>query len=113
MDSLNYLKDSLPKETVAQKWHRITHRVLFDLQHRCMRRTVPEEWNLATKLNQKDSAKAEVIRICRSGISPGLSPGRRLEEEEAKVFSDSHMEDCNRCATSDNAEKSLRHFPGL
>eukprot|EP00973_Karenia_brevis_P088271 12240055-Karenia_brevis.AAC.1 len=33
-DSLNYLEESLPREKgIPRKWHRITHRVLVDLQH--------------------------------------------------------------------------------
>ena len=50
-NSLDYLSDSMDKKSAAQKWHRITHRVLIDAQHRCVRRTAPEEFNLASGMN--------------------------------------------------------------
>ena len=50
-NSLDYLSDSMGKKSDMQKWHRITHRVLIDQQHRCVRRTAPEEFNLASGMN--------------------------------------------------------------
>eukprot|EP00973_Karenia_brevis_P051083 7093088-Karenia_brevis.AAC.1 len=50
-DSLNYLEESLAKKSILQKWHRITHPVLVDLQHRCMRRTALEESNLGNEFS--------------------------------------------------------------
>eukprot|EP00973_Karenia_brevis_P095549 12427909-Karenia_brevis.AAC.1 len=78
-DSLNYLQESLPKKNVPQKWHRITHRVLVDPPHRCMRRTAPDEMNLATHSHPQDTTKDEFVRTFRSVTFPGLSLVRRYE----------------------------------
>ena len=42
-ESLSYLNTGMKDKSVGQRWHRITHRVLVDFQHRCMRRPAPEE----------------------------------------------------------------------
>ena len=70
----------MEKKTPAQQWHRATHRILTDLQHRCMRRTAPEEWNLATNYHEPDVTAAEFIRTFRSVSFHG---GRLLQKEEA------------------------------
>ena len=61
-ESLNYLEPKLQEKSAGQRWHRITHRVLIDQQHRCMRRTAPEEWNLAINYHEEDVMKAEFVR---------------------------------------------------
>ena len=58
-ESLNYLEPKLEDKSAGQRWHRITHRVLIDQQHRRMRRTAPEEWNLAANYHEHDVTKAE------------------------------------------------------
>ena len=52
--SLNYLEEGLKEKTWGQRWHRVTHRMLVDHNHRCMRRTAYEEWNLASGLADHD-----------------------------------------------------------
>ena len=61
-ESLNYLTTGMKDKGVGKLWHRVTHRVLVDLQHRCMRRTAPEEWNLASNYHSHDVTAAEFIR---------------------------------------------------
>jgi len=41
--SLNYLTTGLEDKTEGQKWHRLTNRMLIDLNHRCMTRPAAEE----------------------------------------------------------------------
>ena len=41
-DNLNYFETGLEDKRPAQQWHRITHRVHTDMQHRCMVRPAPE-----------------------------------------------------------------------
>ena len=65
----------------GQQWHRITHRVLTDLQHRAMRRTAPEEWNLAAYHHDHDATSAEFVRTYESADFPGGVLLRRLESE--------------------------------
>ena len=46
-ETLNYLKTSLEsKTTEGQRWHRLTHTMFTDFQHRSMLRTAAEEQNL-------------------------------------------------------------------
>ena len=45
--TLDYLTTGLADKSPGQQWHRITQRLLIDMQHRCMTRPAPEEWNLA------------------------------------------------------------------
>eukprot|EP00973_Karenia_brevis_P065128 9042638-Karenia_brevis.AAC.1 len=78
-------KSLFQQKSIPQKWHRITHRVLVVLQHWCMRRTAPEESNLATNSHPKDTTKAEFVRTYRSVTFPGLSMIRRYENEHAKM----------------------------
>ena len=65
----------------GQKWHRITHRVFTDFQHRCMRRTAAEEWNLAANYHEQDITTAEFLRTYMSVDFPGGALLRRLENE--------------------------------
>ena len=57
-ESLNYVIPQLKDRTSGQRWHRITHRVLADQQHRCMKRTAPEEWNLSVNSHEQDVTAA-------------------------------------------------------
>ena len=43
--SLNFLTTGLEDKSDGQRWHRITNRLLVDMQHRCITRSAPEEWN--------------------------------------------------------------------
>ena len=65
-ESLNYLEPKLRDKSAGQRWHRLTHRMLIDQQHRCMRRTAPEEWNLAVNYHEQDVTTAEFIRTYMS-----------------------------------------------
>jgi hypothetical protein len=83
--SLNYMTVGLQDKTEGQRWHRITHRVLQDLQHRCMVRTAPEEWNLAANWHEQDPTAAEFLRTYRSEYFPGGLLVHRLEAEKRRV----------------------------
>ena len=80
-ESLNYLVTGMQDKTPGKQWHRITHRVLMDLQHRAMRRTAPEEWNLATGWHEHDVRSAEFVRTFMSRDFKGGVLLRRLEFE--------------------------------
>jgi hypothetical protein len=82
-ESLNYMTAGMTDKTQGQRWHRITHRVLTDLQHRVMRRTAPEETNLAINYNDHDPTSAEFVRTYMSVTFPGGNLVRRLEAEKA------------------------------
>ena len=69
--SLNYLEEKLKDKTAGQRWHRLTHRILIDQQHRCMRRTAPEEWNLAINYHEQDATSAEFVRTYMSVVFNG------------------------------------------
>ena len=69
-------------KSVGQRWHRITHRVLVDFQHRCMRRTAPEEWNLSANYHEHDPTAAEFMRTYRPMDFPGGQLVKRLEAEQ-------------------------------
>jgi len=84
-DSMNYLTTGMEDKAVGKQWHRITHRVLQDLQHRCMRRTAPEEFNLASNYHPHDIRAAEFIRTYRSVDFPGGALIRRFELEHSKA----------------------------
>ena len=66
---------------MGKQWQRITHRVLVDFQHRCMRRTAPEEWNLCANYQEHDPTCAEFLRTYRSVDFPGGQLLKRLEAE--------------------------------
>ena len=51
---MNYVGAGLQDRRPGQQWPRITNRVLQDLQHHCMLRTAPEEFNLAVNLYKHD-----------------------------------------------------------
>ena len=72
-------------KTAGQQWHRITHRMLQDTQHKCMQRTAPEEWNLAANWHEQDVTNAEFFRTYRSAIFSGGQLLRRLEQEEKNI----------------------------
>ena len=81
-ESLSYVATGMRDKTPGQQWHRITHRALQDLQHKCMLRTAPEEWNLAANWHEQDVTNAEFIRTYRSVEFPGGQLLRRLELED-------------------------------
>jgi len=72
----------LQVQSTGQRWHRITHRVLIDQQHRCMRRTAPEEWNLAINYHEHDVTSAEFVRTYRSVDFSGTALLKKLEAEQ-------------------------------
>ena len=113
-NSLNYLNDSMKEKTPGQQWHRITHRVLVDLQHRCMRRTAPEEWNLASGMENPDVTKAEFFRTFRSRDFNGLDLIRRLESEQKMCSSRTCWKVLPaRAAEVESEEVWLRQFTDL
>ena len=81
-ESLSYLNTGMKDKSVGQRWHRITHRVLVDFQHRCMRRTAPEEWNLSANFHEHDPTAAEFMRTYMSVDFPGGQLMKRLEAEQ-------------------------------
>ena len=54
----NYLEDSLKDKTPGQQWHRVTHNLYSQFQHRCMARSAPEEVNLAANWHKQDVMNA-------------------------------------------------------
>ena len=70
-DSYNYMTTGLQDKAAGQKWHRVTHRVLTDFQHRSMLRPAAEEWNLAANWHEQDPKNAEFLRTYRSQDFPG------------------------------------------
>ena len=79
---MNYLTTGMQDKTTGQKWHRITHRLLTDFQHRMMTRTGPEETNLAAYWHDQDPTTAEFNRTYRSEDFHGGQFVQRLEQEE-------------------------------
>ena len=84
-ETYNHVADSYKAKTVTQQWHRISHRVLTDFQHRCMVRTAPEEWNLASQWHAQDPTAAEFVRLYRSVDFPGRALLDRVEMEEKNL----------------------------
>eukprot|EP00973_Karenia_brevis_P006844 928447-Karenia_brevis.AAC.1 len=80
-----------------------------------MRRTAPEESNLATNSHPPDTAKAEFVRTYRSATFPGLSSVPRYEQEIAKQRSEASTWKVFRDVpkTGDSDEQWLQHFPDL
>ena len=70
-DSYNYMTTGLQDKAAGQKWHRVTHRVLTDFQHRSMLRPAAEEWNLAANWHEQDPTNAEFLRTYMSRDFPG------------------------------------------
>jgi hypothetical protein len=79
-ESLNYMTTGLEDKSHGQRFHRMTQRVLADLNHRCTTRPAVEEFNLAVYGNSKDVTNAEFIRTFRSQTFPGGQLVHRLEE---------------------------------
>ena len=71
----------LADKTPGQQWHRVSHRVLQDSQHRCMLRTAPEEVNLSVNAHEQDVTNAEFVRTFRSQDFPGGQLVKRHEHE--------------------------------
>ena len=83
-ETLNYVTDKLDsKDSAAKKYNYMSHRVLQDLQHRCMTRVAPEEWNLAANWHEQDIMNAEFVRTYRSHDFPGGALVRRVEAESS------------------------------
>jgi hypothetical protein len=80
-ECLNYMSAGLAEKTPGQQWHRISHRVLQDIQHRCMLRTAPEEVNLSINAHAHDVMNAEFVRTFMSQDFPGGQLVKRLEHE--------------------------------
>ena len=84
-ESLNYMTAGMQDKTSGQKWHRITHRILTEFQHRIVARTAPEEWNLASRWHDQDPTVAEFMRTYMSAEFPGGQLVQRLEMEEKQL----------------------------
>jgi len=78
------MSTGLTDKTPGQQWHRISHRVLQDSQHRCMLRTAPEEVNLCANAHEHDVMNAEFVRTFRSEDFPGGQLVKRLEHERSE-----------------------------
>ena len=84
-EAYNHVEESYKTKTVAQQWHRISHCVLTDSQHRCMVRTAPKEWNLASQLRPHNPTAAEFVCLYRSHDFTVRVLLDRLEKEEKKL----------------------------
>ena len=71
----------MEKKKPNQKYHYITHRILQDLQHRCIQRTAPEETNLAANWHEHDCTNAEFIRTYMNQDFVGGVLLKRLDQE--------------------------------
>ena len=80
-ECLNYMSAGLADKRPGQQWHRISHRVLHDMQHRFMVRPATEDFNLAVHHNDHDVTNAEFIRTYRSCDFAGKALVRRWELE--------------------------------
>jgi len=113
-DSLNYLEPTLKDKSWGKQWHRITHRALIDHNHRCMRRTAPEEWNLATNYHEHDVTKAEFVRTYQSIDFSGKALVQRLEQEQKRTPERECWKAVPANTETDTTEEVwLRHFPDL
>ena len=83
--SLCHLSTGLEDKTEGQQWHRLTNRVLTDLNHRCLPRTTAEEWNLAAYHDDHDVKNVEFMRTFRSIDFDGLQLLERSEAETKKL----------------------------
>ena len=81
-ETLNYVIDGMEKKSAPQKYHYITHRLMQDMQHKCIARTAPEEANLAANWDSHDVMNAEFIRTHRAQDFNG---GVLLQRYEAEV----------------------------
>ena len=59
----NYLEESLKDKTSGQQWHRVTHNLYSNFQHRCMARSAPEDVNLAANWQNQDVMNAEFFGL--------------------------------------------------
>ena len=80
-NTLNYMEDSLSTKNLGLKWRRMTHRIYSDQHHRCVRRTAPEEWNLAEGMSHHDVLQAEFVRTFPSTDFPGRDLLTRFDSE--------------------------------
>ena len=53
-ETLNYVTTKMRSKSGNQKYHYMSHRILQDLQHRCMARPATDEWNLAVNWHEQD-----------------------------------------------------------
>ena len=83
-ETLNYVNDSMEQKSENQKWHYITHRILQDLNHRCMARPATEETNLAAYWHPHDVTNAEFIRTYMNETFAGGILVQRLEAERSR-----------------------------
>ena len=111
-ESLNYLTAGMKDKAPGQQWHRITHRVLTDLQHRVTRRTAPEEWNLAANSHAHDPTAAEFVRTYRSADFKGGQLLRRLEFEMTHAAAREVLKSLP-VPSDKGAEQWLQHFDDL
>ena len=85
--SLDYMEDGLKDKSEGQRMHRVTNRLLVDMQHRCIARPAAEEWNLATFAHDQDVTNAEFMRTFMSVAYPGGQLLKRLEDEMSILVS--------------------------
>ena len=111
-ESLNYMTVGLQDQTPGKQWHRITHRLLTDLQHRSMRRTAPEEWNLAAYYQEHDPTTAEFVRTYMSVDFKGGLLLKRLEAETKHATSREILKVLPSTSSLDG-EAWLQHFDDL
>ena len=102
------------EKTPAQQWHRATHRALLDLEHRCMRRTAAEEWNLATNVHGQDCTSAEFVRTFMSAEFNGRALLAKHEsEKKKKSMVTTKVLPAMKEELGEDTEVWLRHFPDL
>ena len=112
-ESFNYLRENDFKEkSLAQIHHRVSHKVFQDLQHRCMLRTAPEEWNLAANWHEQDVTNAEFIRTYMDVSFPGWQLRERLRLECSKD-AEAKSKKVLPSLVGTDCEKFFKHFPDL
>ena len=108
-ESYSYMTVGLQDKAAGQQWHRITHRVLTDFQHRSMLRPAAEEWNLAANWHEQDPTNAEFLRTYRSVDFPGWRLVNRLAAETRQV----KTRETRKRLRHDTDSKPLQNFEDL
>ena len=109
--TLGDMVEGFANKTAAQRWHRLTHRIMQDFQGRAMVRTAPEEWNLASRWHDQDPTTAEFVRTYMSQDLPGIQLVLRLEMEEKNLSGrDVRKVVPRRHGVRSGPDDRLRHF---
>ena len=68
---LNFMVEKIKDRRPGQQMHRVTNRVVSDLNQRCTLRPATEEFNLSSNMDEHDVKNAEFIRTFQNVSFPG------------------------------------------